>query len=350
MAVSFLPISRRGTETLDVFARPFKTLRISVTDRCSFRCPYCMPSAPQETLPRFCQENSFLTFDEILAVTKSCVRLGLKKVRLTGGEPLLRPRLDELIFRLKEENRSLEVTLTTNGVLLKQHAKSLAASGLNRLTVSLNALDEKIFHDLTGGKAQVTDVLAGIAAATEAGFRKIKINAIILRHKNESEILPLADFCRANGHMLRFIEYMDVGNLNHWACGDVVSSAQIRAVIGGRYPLKPREARRENEVASRYTFADGKGDVGFISSVTKPFCGSCTRLRLSCDGKLYGCLFSGDGFDIKNTLEKGVGHGQLAEAIKNFWQRRADKYSENRNLFQSFPEKIKKVEMYQIGG
>ncbi len=334
---------------LDSFKRPLQDLRISVIDRCNFRCTYCMPEEHYPKHYTFLKQNEWLAFDEIIRLTKIFVELGVTKVRLTGGEPLLRPGLDQLVKDLNQVSE-IDLALTTNGSLLAQQAKALKVAGLSRLTISLDTLDEKTFQQMNGAKGKVAQILEGIKAAETCGFQSIKINVVVQRGVNDHTVLDIVRYFKGSGHVIRFIEYMDVGNCNHWESKEVVPSAEILAAISKHFPLEPVEANYYGEVASRYRYKDGTGEIGFISSVTQPFCGTCTRARLSTDGKLYTCLFANEGFDLRAPLRAGATDEKILNLIKNVWTKRADKYSENRYLFQELKNKPKKIEMYQIGG
>lgn len=334
----------------DSFNRPMHDLRISVIDRCNFRCTYCMP---EQNYPRhytFLRKRDWLSFDEIARLTRLFVQSGVTKVRITGGEPLLRPRVEDLVAQLTTVSGIEDLALTTNGSKLAEKAGQLKKTGLSRLTVSLDTLDERIFREMNGYRSRVQAVLDGIRAAEEAGFQKIKINAVIQKGVNDQTVMPLVEHFRGTGHIVRFIEYMDVGNCNHWESRKVVPNLKILKRIHSRYPLEPVERSYFGEVAERYRFVDGHGEIGFISSVSQPFCGTCTRLRLSTDGKVYTCLFAAEGTDVRAPLRSGADDAALLQIINNLWQKRADKYSENRTLFQSLKLKPSKVEMYQIGG
>lgn len=337
------------TEIYDAFNRPLRALRISVTDRCNFRCPTCMPK--DSTAPfAFIKKTDYLSFSEITRLVKIFSSLGVEKIRLTGGEPLLRPRLWALIADIAKTPGILDIALTTNGMLLPAEAKNLKNAGLRRLTVSLDTLKEDTFYKLNGGLKNLRDVLAGIEQAKNSGFAPIKINAVIRRNINEDAILPLVEFARCQKLILRFIEYMDVGSRNHWRYSQVIPSQKILELIQKNFLVQPASPNNYGETASRYLFVDGGGEIGFISSVTKAFCRACTRLRLSADGKLYTCLFAGEGTDLRAPLRNGASDEDVREIIRNVWEKRADKYSENRSLFQDLEGKIKKIEMYQIGG
>ncbi|MCB9758121.1 MAG: GTP 3',8-cyclase MoaA [Candidatus Omnitrophica bacterium] len=334
----------------DSFQRPMQDLRISVIDRCNFRCTYCMPEENYGEHYSFLSKNDWLTFGEIVRLTKLFVQLGVSKVRLTGGEPLLRPNLNQLIQHLGQLAGIHDLALTTNGAFLSGQAKELFESGLCRLTVSLDTLDEEIFQRMNGARGTVQHVLDGITKATSAGFRNIKINAVIQKNVNDGKLIDLVTYARQAGHILRFIEYMDVGNCNHWKSTAVVPSKTILDLISSRYPLIPIKPNYYGEVAERYHFQDGQGEIGFISSVSQPFCGTCTRLRLSTDGKLYTCLFATSGTDLRTPLRDGATDTELIDIIAKVWHKRNDKYSENRYLFQALTSKPTKIEMYQIGG
>lgn len=328
----------------DRLGRPLRDLRLSVIEACNFRCPYCMPA---ERVP---DDYGFdaatrLSFDEIETLVRGFVRLGVSKVRLTGGEPLLRKRLPDLIARLASIPGIDDLALTTNGSLLAAQAQALRDAGLRRLTVSLDALDPALFRQLCGGRGNVADVLAGIAAAEAAGFSQIKLNCVVQRGVNESEVLPLLEHFRGSGHVLRFIEYMDVGTCNGWDAARVLSSVELRDRIHARWPLQPLDANYRGEVASRYAFADGTGEIGFVSSVSAPFCGDCHRARVSADGKLYTCLFAGEGSDVRAALQRG--ESALEERVIALWSNRVDRYSELRGRAGN-PKKH--VEMFLVGG
>jgi len=334
----------------DIFERPLHDLRISVIDRCNFRCRYCMPQEEYNHRYTFLKEKDWLQFDEITRLVRLFVRLGVSKVRITGGEPLLRPQLPKLIREITQIPGIDDLALTTNGALLSGQAEALKAAGLHRVTVSLDALDNDIFTAMNGGKASVAEILKGIDAARTAGLGPVKINVVIQKGANDHHVLKLAEFFRGRGHVLRFIEYMDVGNCNHWDSKLVVPNSEILRRIHAEYPLESVDKNYFGEVAERYRYADGQGEIGFISSVTQPFCGSCTRARLSTDGKFYTCLFSGDGTDLRAPLRDGKDDGDLLDLLKNVWTNRGDKYSENRSLFRSLNQNRKKIEMFQIGG
>lgn len=329
---------------LDTLSRPVHDLRVSVIEACNFRCPYCMPAdkTPEDAI---LQNAARLSFDQIENVVTAFVKIGVRKVRLTGGEPLLRKNLPDLVARLARIPELEDIALTTNGSLLEKQALALKQAGLHRLTISLDALDPEMFSQLSGGRGQVQDVLNGIEAAEAAGFSSLKINAVIQRCINEDQVLPLVEKFRATKHVLRFIEYMDVGNCNNWSLKDVVPSKELHALISHRWPLQPVSANYRGEVASRYRFADGEGEIGFVSSVSEPFCGDCHRARLSADGHVYTCLFAGKGHDIRAELDQG--QDSLDQKLIKIWTNRSDRYSELRH---SKTQQNKKIEMYFIGG
>jgi cyclic pyranopterin phosphate synthase len=331
---------------LDTLGRPLSDLRISVTDRCNFRCRYCMPRERFGKDHAFLPRAELLTFEEIARVV-GLLGGTLRKVRLTGGEPLLRKDLSELVALLKQ-SADVQVALTTNGVLLPRSAGTLWAAGLDRLTVSLDALDDDVFRRVTDADYSVADVLAGIDSAVRAGFESLKVNSVIRRGLNESEVVPLARYFHGSGHELRFIEYMDVGSTNGWAARDVVSADEIVALIDRELPLEPLGRERKSDVAARYGYRDGGGEIGLIASVTKPFCGDCSRLRLSADGQLFTCLFATQGSDLRGPLRAGASDAELFALIQGVWQRRADRYSEQRQ--QLIPAPKRKLEMSYIGG
>ncbi len=341
-----LPVTPRPQDAL---GRPLHDLRISVMDRCNFRCPYCMPRETFHEHYRFLKSSERLSFEEITRLTRLFVQLGVRKVRLTGGEPLLRPNLSDLVGDLTEIEGVKDVALTTNGVLLEQHASELKANGLNRITVSLDTLDPELFKKMSGGFAERDRVLTGIQAALDAGLAPIKINTVIERGVNEHTALDLVEYFRGKGVIVRFIEYMDVGNRNHWSLDRVVPSRELVERIHARWPVHAVEENYHGEVAERYAFDDGLGEVGFISSITHPFCGACTRARLSSEGVFYTCLFARTGVDLRAPLRNGASDSDLLELIRGTWLRRADRYSELRATLN--PDRpVQKIEMYYIGG
>jgi cyclic pyranopterin phosphate synthase len=334
-------------EIVDRFQRPLRDLRISVMDRCNFRCPYCMPEDKYHKDFQFLDSSERLSFNEILRVARIFAGLGVDKLRITGGEPLLRPGLADLIGDLSRIDGIRDIALTTNGILLAQHAAALKAAGLDRVTVSLDSLDDQVFTTMSGGRGSKHRVLEGIAEAIQAGLRPIKINAVVKRGVNDHTALDLAEHFRGTGVIVRFIEYMDVGTINHWQQRETVPSADLVHLLSQRWPMQPVEQNYHGEVANRYQFDDGAGEVGFISSVSAPFCGSCTRARLSSDGQIFTCLFSSRGTDLKAPLRAGADDAALREIISRIWQQRTDRYSELRALQIGTGDK---VEMYYIGG
>jgi GTP 3',8-cyclase len=330
---------------LDTLGRPVRDLRISVTDRCNFRCVYCMPKEVFGRDYRFLPRRELLTFEEIERVARVFVDLGVHKLRITGGEPLLRRDLEVLVGSLSELGDDLDVTLTTNAALLAQKARALADAGLSRITVSLDSLDDEVFRAMNDVDFPVARVLAGIDAAADAGL-PVKVNVVVKRGLNESSILDIARRFRGTGHAVRFIEFMDVGATNGWRLDDVVPAAEIVATIGAEFPLEPVEAAYRGEVAERYRFLDGAGEIGVIASVTQPFCGDCTRARISADGKLYTCLFAIRGHDLRALLRSDSGD-ELEDTIRAVWAHRGDRYSEIRTGETSA---LRKVEMSYIGG
>jgi len=344
-----VPLRAHGASR-DTLGRPMRDLRISVMDRCNFRCPYCMPRETYHERYRFLGSHERLSFDEIVRLARLFVQQGVRKLRLTGGEPLLRTNLPDLIGDLTDIPGIEDVALTTNGVLLARYATELKAAGLQRVTVSLDSLDAEVFARMSGGFGGVEDVLDGIEHARRAELTPIKINAVVQRGVNDHTVLDLVERFRGTGVIVRFIEYMDVGNRNHWSEGRVVPSKELVARIGARWPLEPLEAGYRGEVARRYAFTDGQGEVGFISSVSQPFCGDCTRSRLSSDGVLYTCLFATHGTSLRDALRGGASDDQLLELIRGVWLARSDRYSEQRASLRRAAGDERKVEMFYIGG
>ena len=342
----------------DTLARPLRDLRISVTDRCNFRCSYCMPSEVFNKDYAFLPQTSLLSFEEITRLTKIFVAHGVEKIRLTGGEPLLRKHLEVLIEMLAKlvtpEGKPLDITLTTNASLLAKKAQSLKVAGLQRVTVSLDALDDTIFRRMNDVDFPVADVLNGIEVAQKVGLAPIKINMVVKRGTNDAEILPMARHFRNSGVVLRFIEYMDVGATNGWRMDEVLPSAQVIERINAEFPLTAIDANYVGETAERWRYADGGGEIGVISSVTHAFCGDCNRARLSTEGKLFLCLFASQGHDLRALLRNGAGDDQIAGAVGLIWQARTDRYSELRAALpaDSSPADSgqKRVEMSYIGG
>ena len=346
--VAWRGVAGDSTATVrDRLDRPLHDLRISVMDRCNFRCPYCMPEDKYHKDFEFLKSSERLSFEEILRLAQIFAGMGVRKLRITGGEPLLRPNLPDLVGDLSRIEGIEDVALTTNGVLLAQHAAALKAAGLARVTVSLDSLDEKIFVAMNGGRGNRDRVLEGIREAINAGLTPLKINAVVIRGVNDGTVLHLVEHFRGTGVIVRFIEYMDVGTINHWQLADTVPSRDLVRMIGERWPLHPVTRNYQGEVASRYAFEDGQGEVGFISSVTEPFCGSCSRARLSSDGQLFTCLFASRGTDLKTPLRAGASDQELRGIITSVWKTREDRYSEMRAALRGSAEK---VEMYYIGG
>ncbi len=338
-----------ATPLLDQFQRPLRDLRISVTDRCNLRCQYCMPE--NEGLPHYdgVPRGDILTFEEITRVAQAAVNLGARKLRVTGGEPLLRKDLPRLIAMLAALPQVEDLALTTNGLLLPRIAQELKAAGLQRVTVSLDTLDDAAFQRLTNRPNTVDEVLAGIDAARDAGLGPIKINTVVIRGATDDAVLPLVERFRHSDCTLRFIEYMDVGNLNCWRREDVVSTAELLKRIASRFPVEPLAPTQPGEVASRYRFTDGGGELGFISSISQPFCGDCNRLRLSPDGTLFTCLFASHGFPLRPLLRSGADDDALQDSMANLWRARTDRYSEQR-FKPAITDRPAKVEMHHIGG
>ncbi|PII85296.1 cyclic pyranopterin phosphate synthase [Leucobacter sp. OLJS4] len=362
-ARAFAPRALRlpSTGLPDTRGRALRDLRISVTDRCNFRCVYCMPKEIFGADYRFMERDELLSFDEIVRVASAAVDLGVDKLRLTGGEPLLRRGIEALIGRLSElrtpDGRKPDLAMTTNGSALRVKAEALKAAGLDRVTVSVDSLDDGRFQAINDVRFPVQRVLDGMAAAAEAGLGPVKVNAVIKRGVNDDEIVPLAEHFRASGHTLRFIEYMDVGSSNGWVLDDVVPSAEIVRRIDAAHPLEAVDASREGETAKRWRYRDGSGEIGVISSVTGAFCGSCTRARVSADGKLFTCLFASQGTDLRALLRgsdeqgRGCDDAELRDALAGVWARRDDRYSE---LRAALPPEVshdrERIEMSYIGG
>ena len=334
----------------DTLSRPMRDLRISVMDRCNFRCPYCMPRETFHEQYRFLGSHERLSFDELVRLARLFVQLGVRKLRLTGGEPLLRANLPDLIGDLTAIAGVEDVALTTNGVLLARYAGELKAAGLKRVTVSLDSLDDAVFARMSGGFGGVAEVLDGIEHARRAELTPVKVNAVVQRGVNDHTALELLERFRGTGVIVRFIEYMDVGNRNHWRSELVVPSKELAERIGARWPLTALRPAYRGEVAERYAFADGQGEVGFISSVSQPFCGECSRARLSSDGVLYTCLFATHGMSLRDALRGGASDDVLLELIRGLWLKRADRYSELRASLRRAPHDERKVEMFYIGG
>ncbi|GMR64503.1 MULTISPECIES: GTP 3',8-cyclase MoaA [Bacillus] len=334
--------------TLDKLQRPLKDLRISVTDRCNFRCRYCMPEEIFGPDYSFLSNDKILSFDEIERITRIFVSLGVRKLRITGGEPLLRRGLPKLIERLNKIDGVEDIGLTTNGSLLKKFAPDLYKAGLSRVTVSLDSLEEERFFYLNGNRTKVQRVLEGIQAAAEVGM-KIKINMVVQKGKNEQDILQMAQYFKENKHILRFIEYMDVGNYNGWELKEVVSKQEIVDAIHPVMPLERIEANYAGEVATRYRYIGSDEEIGIISSVTDSFCSSCTRARISAEGKLYTCLFASKGNDLRELLRSGYTDKEITDIVRDIWSNREDRYSDER-LSNSNKKAMPKIEMSHIGG
>jgi cyclic pyranopterin phosphate synthase len=333
------------SQALDAFGRPLRDLRISVTDRCNFRCTYCMPKEVFGHSYRFLDRKELLDFDEITRVARAAVALGVRKIRLTGGEPLIRRDLEQLIGMLSELDA--EITLTTNASLLPRKAQALKDAGLDRITVSLDAMDDPTFRSMNDVDFPVERVLEGIEAARAVGL-PVKVNCVVKRGVNHDQIVPMATYFRETGDTLRFIEFMDVGATNGWRMDDVVSAAEIVAAVGAAFPIEPAEANYRGEVAKRWRYKDGKGEIGVIASVTQPFCGDCTRSRISAEGKLYTCLFAVRGHDLRALVRSGATDEDIAAKLAEIWKVRGDRYSELRSdaTFDDAP----RVEMSYIGG
>jgi len=330
----------------DRLGRPLRDLRISVTDRCNFRCVYCMPKEVFGNDYQFLERKELLNFEEIARLARIFREFGIEKVRLTGGEPLVRRKIEQLIAMLAAIP-GLDLTLTTNGSLLQKKARALKDAGLKRVTVSLDSLDDAVFMRMNDVDFPVTRVLEGIDAAAAAGLAPIKINMVVKRGVNEHSILPMARFFRQSGHILRFIEYMDVGSTNGWRMDDVVTAREIVGMISAEMPLEPADPNYRGEVAERWRYKDGSGEIGVIASVTQAFCRDCTRARISTEGKLYTCLFAADGHDLRQLLRKGASDHDIRDAISAVWSRRGDRYSEIRTAETA---KLEKIEMSYIGG
>jgi cyclic pyranopterin phosphate synthase len=341
---------RGASHPLDQFARPLHDLRISVMDRCNFRCPYCMPKEQFHEHYQFLKSNERLSFDEIVRLSKLFAGLGVKKLRLTGGEPLLRNNLADLIGDLTGIPGIEDIALTTNGVLLEKHAVDLRANGLKRITVSLDTLDPDIFKRLSGGFGALDQVLGGIDAAISAGLAPVKVNAVIERGVNDAGALDLVEHFRGTPVIVRFIEFMDVGNRNHWRPTMVVPSGELVQRVKARWPIQPISPNYRGEVAERWRFDDGAGEIGFISSVSQPFCGACSRARLSSEGRFYTCLFATQGIDLRAPLRAGASDAELLSIIRGVWSGRVDRYSEQREELRNSGKDAKKIEMYYIGG
>ena len=340
-----------GRPVADTFGRALRDLRISITDRCNFRCSYCMPRDQFGSDHAFLPHDQILSFEEITRLARLFAQLGVNKLRITGGEPLLRKEMTRLIGMLAQirdlEGKPLDIALTTNGTLLQRMAGPLRDAGLQRITVSLDALDPQLFATMSDSKVHVDQVLAGIEAARSAGIEPVKVNMVVKRGVNEHQILPMADYFRHSGHILRFIEFMDVGATNHWDMTDVVSGREILEILQSKFDLEAVHANYPGEVARRWRYKDRAGEVGLITSVTNAFCGDCTRLRLSPEGKLFTCLFAESGSDLRELLRSPASDHDIAGVLAGIWSGRNDRYSEQRDQLHDRREKI---EMSYIGG
>ncbi len=334
----------------DKFGRPMRDLRISVTDRCNFRCPYCMPAEIYGEAYEFLPRADILTFEEVTRLIGIFAELGIEKLRVTGGEPLLRNDLPQLLGMLNAIEGIDDLTLTTNGYLLSQFAQPLKDAGLSRITVSLDSLDDEVFKAMNGRGFTTGRVLESIQKAADVGLSPIKINCVVQKGVNDHTIVDLARHFKGTGHIVRYIEYMDVGNRNGWRSEHVVSAEEIISCIDAEMPLEPAESNYQGEVAARYRYKDGGGEIGVIASVTKPFCGDCSRVRLSTDGKIFTCLFASDGVSLMEPMRAGASDDELRETITGIWTARSDRYSEERAANPNDPGAPRKIEMYQIGG
>ncbi len=332
----------------DKFKRPIRDLRISVIDKCNFRCPYCMPAEIFGADYNFLAKEELLHDDEIVRLAKLFAQMGVTKFRLTGGEPLIRPHLAGLVARLAQIPDIDDLALTTNAFYLTQQAQTLKDAGLHRLTISLDSLADEVFQVMNGRKANVARVLEGLAAAEAAGFAKIKINCVVKRNVNDHTIVDLARHFKGTDTIVRYIEYMDVGNLNGWQMEDVVTADEILQLIDAEMPLEPIPPNYKGEVATRYRYCDGEGEIGIVASVTKPFCGTCSRARLSSAGEYYTCLFAHSGTDLRTPMRDGASDEEMLKLIGGIWQQRSDRYSELRTSFTRIP--AKGAEMYRLGG
>jgi cyclic pyranopterin phosphate synthase len=336
---------------LDRRGRALRDLRISITDRCNFRCPYCMPGEVFGRDYRFLPRDEILRYEEIHRLAAVFVGLGVHKLRITGGEPTVRRGLPELVAMLAAirtpEGKPVDLAMTTNGSALRHLARPLAEAGLRRVTVSLDSLDDEVFRRMNGVDFPVAKVLDGIDAAVEAGLAPVKINVVLKRGENDGGIVALARWARDAGHVLRFIEYMDVGTTNGWRLDEVVPGAEVVEMIGREWPLEPIDAGYRGEVAGRWRYVDGRGEIGVIASVTQPFCGDCTRARLSADGNLYTCLFSAVGHDLRAPVRSGASDDELADLVAGIWAGRDDRYSERR---AAATDRLPKIEMFALGG
>jgi cyclic pyranopterin phosphate synthase len=335
---------------LDRLKRPLRDLRISVTDRCNLRCPYCMPREVFGPEFPFLEPDTLLSFEEITTVVRVAAAQGVTKVRLTGGEPLLRRELDRLVEMLARVQGVSDIALTTNGLLLARYAQRLRDAGLDRVTVSLDALDRTALRSMSDADVSPELVLEGIDAATRAGLEPIKVNMVVRRGRNDHCVQDMAEHFRHRPEIVRFIEFMDVGSTNGWRAADVVPASEILAVIGARWPVEPLAPARDGEVATRYRYRDGGGEIGLIHSVSSPFCGDCTRARLSADGQLFTCLFARRGHDLRGLLRSGIRDDELERRLREIWAARSDRYSAERPTATDSNETPPKIEMSYIGG
>lgn len=324
-----------------------RDLRLSVLDRCNLRCTYCMPEESLNGQGIFLPGPKLLSDEELLRVVRMFVNLGVHKIRLTGGEPLLRPGLTELVSHVSRLEGVEDLAMTTNAILLPRLANPLFEAGLGRITVSLDSLDDDVFRSMAGGRGSVEEVLGGIEAAERAGFGGLKINTVVQRGVNDHTVMDLLAHFRGSGHTVRLIEFMDVGNINHWSRDQVVPSAELLKGVHDRWPLKPVAQPVPGETARRYEYLDGSGEIGFISSITEPFCGDCTRARVTADGVFYNCLFSSEGTSLRPLLRNGMESEALQAHIESLWRHRSDRYSEHRN---GGGGRRDKVEMFRMGG
>jgi cyclic pyranopterin phosphate synthase len=334
-------------ETRDLRQRPLRELRMSVIDRCNFRCSYCMPADSLQGRGIFLPLEKLLTDHEIEDVVRAFIGLGVRKLRLTGGEPLVRPGFPALVEKLTALPGLDDVALTTNGVMLPRLAEDLRSAGLGRITVSLDSLDQAVLDTMSGGKARLEAILEGIGAAEDAGFTRMKINTVVQRGVNDHTVMDLLEHFRGSGHRVRLIEFMDVGNSNHWNPADVVPSAEWIDRIHARWPIERLPARGRADTSTRFAYLDGQGEIGFISSITQPFCGGCARARVTADGIFYTCLFSNKGTNLMPLIRHRKGTDALADRLRSIWERRDDRYSEERGQPGHQHEK---VEMYRMGG
>ena len=339
-----------STSLRDSFGRILRDLRISVTDRCNFRCPYCMPAEIYGERYHFLPKDTVLTFEEISRLARLFVGLGVRKLRLTGGEPLLRQDVEQLVSMLSSIEGLEDLSMTTNGSLLAQKAQALKDAGLQRITVSMDSLDDDVFRQMSGRNFLPHHALEGIRAAEEAGLSPIKINCVVQKGVNDHTIVDLARHFKGTGHIVRYIEFMDVGTLNKWDMAQVVPAKEVVERISAEMPLEPADKNYPGEVANRYRYVDGTGEIGVIASVTQPFCQDCTRGRLSAEGEFVTCLFANGGTDLKGPMRAGASDDDLIDMITGVWQRRQDRYSELRSSLTNEQRELRKVEMYHIGG